>query len=278
MTIKKFFRGTLGATIILFASCSKDGYLKNNANGELQSAKVPLAVAAMKKAEVFKSYGDSTSTAEGLSTFRSALGAVLNTAPGAIGGRREVNWDGVPAALTNNDDFPGNFFAAADPALPNGRKRGITFLNSLNGFLISDNDFAFIDESYADEFESFSRKKLFMSNYSNFTEVQFKVPGTNTKAYVEGFGVIFTDVETGNAANIELFDENNESLGVYMAHPQTGKGKFSFIGVKIPGYKISKVVIKSGEVPLGDKDISAGGMYDLVVMDDFLYDEPKELK
>lgn len=277
MTQKLFLRSFSTAILIFLASCSKDRYLNNNETANLASAKVPLAVAAMKQAQVIKSFGDSASTVIGVNQFRNLLGATLNTSPGVVDGRREINWDGVPANLTNNASFPGNFFAAVDPALPNGRKRGATFLN-FDGFLISDNDFAFIDASYADEFEAFSKKKTFMSNHSNFSEVQFKVPGTNTQAYVEGFGVIFTDVDGGNSATIELFDGNNESLGVYMAHPQTGKGKFSFLGVKIPGYKITRVVIKSGEVPLGDKDISSGGKYDVVVMDDFLYDEPIELK
>ena len=260
------------AIVLLLASCTKDGSYQANETGTATQSKT-VEIAARKNMKVFKSWGDSSDIVEQLDAFRAEIGAVLNTAPGAAGGRREINWDGVPAAFTNNNLFPGNFFAAVDPSLPNGRKRGITFLN-FNGFRISDNNFADIDPSYAEEFKAFSLNKTFMSVYSNFTEVQFKVPGTNTQAYVEGFGVIFTDVEGGNSATIELFNENFESLGIFMAHPQTGRGKFSFLGIKLPGVKIARVVIKSGEVPLGDKDISNGGKYDLVVMDDFLYSEP----
>src|SRR3954470_18806566 len=45
--------------------------------------------------------------------FRSLLGGGApnpNVAGEAAGGRREINWDGVPAALTDNDLFPANFF------------------------------------------------------------------------------------------------------------------------------------------------------------------------
>jgi hypothetical protein len=272
--MKQFKQTLLAATVLSFsfAACEKyESPVVANKSNSLE-----FAAKANSKPEVFKAFGTAADITVGLDQFRSAIGGNLNTAPGAVGGRREVNWDGVPAEFTNNNLFPGNFFAQIDPALPNGRKRGITFLN-FSGFRISNNNFADIDPGYAHEFATFSPSRTFMPAYSNFTEVQFKVPGTNTTAYVESFGVVFSDIEKGSSTTIELFDDNYESLGVFMAHPQTGKGKFSFLGVRIPGVKIAKVVIKSGEVPLGDKDISAGGMYDVVVMDDFIYDEPRAI-
>ncbi len=48
------------------------------------------------------------------------------------GGRREINWDGVPAAFTNNDLFPGNFFNVNSP-------RGVLFTTDGSGFRISNN-------------------------------------------------------------------------------------------------------------------------------------------
>jgi hypothetical protein len=237
------------------------------------------AMARIEKPVVFKSWGSMEDLQEQLNAFRSAIGGTLNTTPGAAGGRREINWDGVPEGLTNNNFFPGNFFAQTDPLIPNDRKQGVTLL-SLFGFRVSDKDFSDIDPSYADAFEAFSPARTFMPVYGIFTELQFKVPGTNRRAYVESFGVVFSDVDGGNSATIELFTDHDKSLGVFMAHPQSGRGKFSFLGVRIPGAQITRVLIRSGQAPLGpgSKDISQGGMYDFVVMDDFLYSEPVELQ
>src|SRR5207244_9553953 len=56
--------------------------------------------------------GDSLTVADTLNTFRAALGGSLNApnSPPTDSGRREINWDGVPAALTNVDNFPVTFF------------------------------------------------------------------------------------------------------------------------------------------------------------------------
>src|SRR5437764_397277 len=61
---------------------------------------------------VIRAQGDSLTVADTLNKFRAALGGSLNapnSAP-ADSGRREINWDGVPAALTNVDTFPATFF------------------------------------------------------------------------------------------------------------------------------------------------------------------------
>ena len=60
---------------------------------------------------------------------------------------------------------------------------------------------------------------------------------------------------------------------------KAGAQGFSFVGVGFPDENITRVKITSGNAVLGSgvKDISNGGNYDLVVMDDFLYDEPKTL-
>ncbi|MEP7142566.1 MAG: hypothetical protein ABI707_06840 [Ferruginibacter sp.] len=68
-----------------------------------------------------------------------------------------------------------------------------------------------------------------------------------------------------------------KSLGVYKA--KTAAQGFSFVVVSFPDEKVTRVKITSGNGFLGTgiKDISDGGLKDLVVMDDFLYDEPKQL-
>ena len=83
-----------------------------------------------------------------------------------------------------------------------------------------------------------------------------------------------SDVDQANTAGVEFFN-GTKSLGIYTATP-AAQG-FSLVGVSFPQEKITRVKITSGNglLAAGVKDISDGGNKDLVVMDDFLYDEPK---
>ncbi|MBC7902799.1 MAG: hypothetical protein H7Y27_05225 [Gemmatimonadaceae bacterium] len=223
---------------------------------------------------VITAAGDSAGIVAKLNEFRTLAGDPNNGAPGATGGRREVNWDGVPPQFNNNNAFPFNFFGETDAALPNGRKRGLILLNTGNPFRVDSTDFSEIDASYATQFEPFTRKRLFITAGSTVTEVTFKVPGTNTNATVNSFACIFSDVDDANSTSIQYFS-GNKLLGSFKA-PVQSQG-FSLLGVKFPNDKITLVKIISGNAPLaaGVKDISNGGTKDLVTMDDFLYDEPK---
>jgi hypothetical protein len=122
--------------IASFASCSKDYRSVQDQAGY----KSPQNQNKKPEALVFRASGDIDSA---LSHFRDLLGN-LNTAPGAGAGRREINWDAVPAALTNNNLFPGDFFGASDPALPNGEKRTYYYLGT--SFSISDSDFCLLTQ------------------------------------------------------------------------------------------------------------------------------------
>ncbi len=223
---------------------------------------------------VLSSAGDSASIVQKLNEFRLLAGDPLNGAPGATAGRREVNWDAVPPNFTNSNNFPFDFFGSFDPLLGNGRKRGLILTNTGTSFRVDSTDFAEVDPSYASQFEAFSRKRLFTYMGNTVTEVTFKVPGTNTDAFVKSFAVIFSDVDQAGLTSIEYFN-GSKSLGVFKAAiaPQG----FSFLGVGFPDEKVTRVKIVSGNGLLasGVKDISNGGTKDLVVMDDFLYDEPK---
>ncbi len=212
--------------------------------------------------------------------FRALLGEPLNVIPGQQpSGRREINWDGVPAALTNVDTFPGDFFNAVDPAAPAGRKRGAVFTTSATGFRVSDTDFADIDPSYGDEFNAFSLPRTFMVAGGNTLDVTFRVAGTNKLAHVKGFGVVFSDVDRVGSATIQLFDKKGKSLGTFAALARSDASGFSFLGVVFDRTVVARVRIKSGDAALsaGVKDVSAGGTADLVVMDDYLYGEPKRI-
>lgn len=223
------------------------------------------------KSKVVKGAGDITAQ---LTEFRKLLGDSLNTVPGKTSGRREINWDAVPANLTNNNNFPFDFFNSTDPAVAAGRKRGLV-MNSGTNFRVDSTNFDAIDASYATQFKAFSPKKTFVYITNTVSTAFFKVPGASTDAFVKGFGVIFSDVDDANSTTLEFFNGNN-SLGIFKAPVRSDANGFSFLGVYFPDEKVTKVKITAGNGLLGAgvKDITNGGTKDLVVMDDFFYNEP----
>lgn len=231
------------------------------------------------QATVLKVSGDSASIIGTVNQFRSLLGDSLNTTPGKTTGRREVNWDAVPAAFTNKDGFPFDFFNSTIATDPAGRKRGLILTPGATTFRVDSTDFSEIDASYNAAFNFFSRTRTFANTASTVTEVTFKVPGTNTDAFVNGFGLVFSDVDDANSTMLEFYD-GNKSLGVFKASPGKTNGDFSFLGVYFQYNKVTRVKITSGNKTLapGVKDISDGGSGDVVIMDDFFYSEPNSIQ
>ncbi len=262
--MKKLFQSLsfLAVATVMVISCSKN----ESASGQ----QLPV------NKTVISTAGDSGSIVAKLNEFRALAGDPLNNAPGAATGRREVTWDGVPANLTNNNNFPVDFFGSSDPTLGNGRKRGL-ITGPGTSFRVDSTDFSEIDPSYATQFEAFSPKRLFAYIGNNVTTVTFKVPGATTDAFVKSFAVIFSDVDVPNSSYVEYFN-GDKSLGIYYA--AVAPQGFSLVGVGFPDEKITKVRITSGNglLATGVKDVTNGGTKDLVVMDDFLYSEPQALQ
>ena len=87
-------------SVVFLASCDKDDdYIEPTP--AIQS-------------NVIKASGDEAGIGAQVDQFRALLGDQLNNTPGQTTGRREVNWDGVPSALTNNNNFPLDFFNLTD--------------------------------------------------------------------------------------------------------------------------------------------------------------------
>jgi hypothetical protein len=219
--------------------------------------------------QVVRGSGDITPS---VTQFRGLLGDP-NNGPQAgeqEAGRREINWDGVPAALTNVDTFPANFFNA----------RGANFAGPGTGFRNSDNDFSDLNLAYDVQFEAFSQEKTFMPIGSPEMEIRFTVAGSATPAAVTGFGIVFSDVDRQGAASIKLFDAAGRSLGQYHAPVRSDETGLSFVGVVFDAAIISKVVITSGQAAInaGLQDLTDGGNRDLVITDDFIYGEPHALQ
>jgi len=223
----------------------------------------------------FTIQGDSATLAPVLDAFRAALGGPLNapnSAP-ADSGRREINWDGVPAALTNVDTFPATFFNV-------NSKRGVVFATPGTGFRVDSSAFASINAALADQFAAFSPKKLFISVASNQTEVDFKIVGTTTNGLVNGFGVVFSDVDQSGTSGVDYYDANGILIARVPSPGQSGAHQFSFVGAVFPSPIVARVIIFSGQAALSAtlNDVSAGGTRDLAVMDDFIYGEPQPVQ
>ncbi|MBC7937001.1 MAG: hypothetical protein H7Y86_16760 [Rhizobacter sp.] len=257
----------LTAVTILTTSCEKDD--------DDDYTNPPPALPA---STILRASGDSLGIVATVNLFRGVLGDVLNTTPNQTSGRREVNWDGVPSTLTNNNLFPLDFFNLTDPAGANGRKRGLVYVNTGSPLRLDSSNFTELSATHADEFIPFTKKKTIVSANSTVSEIIFKVPGTDTSASVKGFGIIFSDVDDAASTSLEFFN-GTKSLGVYKPLARTVAGGFSFLGVHFTVEKITKIKITagSGVFAAGVKDISDGGNKDLVVYDDFLYSEPQKL-
>lgn len=214
--------------------------------------------------------------------FRADLGSTNNGVGGTFpSGHREINWDGVPDALSAPNSLPANFFNANSP-------RGVVFSTPGAGFQVSAKTgnpsvtalrFGNLNPNYPFDFQTFSPERLFVALGSNVTDVSFFLPGTNTAAFVNGFGVVFTDVDFGTTASIQFFDPNGGSLGTYAVPAQLpGTQNMSFLGVSFnAGEKVARVRITSGNTPAGPSDDPSANV-DVVAMDDFLYGEPQSLQ
>jgi len=202
--------------------------------------------------------------------FRTALGTLNPNVAGSFGsGRREINWDGVPDALSAPNLMPANFFNVNSP-------RGVVFSTPGTGFETSANAafgpvrFDNINPTYSGQFQTFSPQRLFTSIGSNMTDVNFFVPGSTLASYTSGFGAVFDDVDLSNVTSIQFFDTLGVSLGTFFA--PTANDGLSFLGVQFnAGERVGRVRITSGNTAVGPND-SAG--VDVVVTDDFLYGEP----
>ena len=223
--------------------------------------------------EVFQGACDITAA---VAAFQTALGTLNPNQPGSFGsGRREINWDAVPALFTNTDDFPGDFFN--QPVSP--RARGAVFSTPGSGFRVSDNNFVDLNPTYAEQFDFFSPVRTFIAVGDNVTTVRFFVPGSSTPATSTGFGVVFSDIDHPGSAMMRLFDVAGRNLGTYLA--PACPGGLSFLGAVFPDPIVARVDIVSGQAALGPEsfDVSShdhGPARDLVIMDDFLYGEPIE--
>ena len=246
---------------------------------------------------VFQAAGPTADSIEGtVDAYRVALGDPNNLnnpnhldPAGQPVGRREINWDGGGANVTTDTPVtpfnvflntrgaqfttPGSGLAQAPPS--GGPQGGLAAL--------------FNNPTYGTVFSTFSAPRLFTSVGSNVTEARFFVPGSNgaVPATVSGFGAVFTDVDFPDGSGpgrkhgdrkastlIEYFGVHGRLLFSSFVPASPGDGGLSFFGIVFEDALIARVRITSGNVAPGPDD---EGRHDVVMMDDFLYGEPKPL-
>lgn len=158
-------------------------------------------------------------------------------------------------------------------------RTGAVFATNGSGFRNDSTLFSEVDPSYADQFDFFSENRIFAPVGSSQMDVLFRVAGEDTPAAVTGFGVVFTDVDRAGAASVQAWDRDGRDLGTYAAPVRSDADGLSFVGIRFDEPIIARVRIIAGEAPLapGVYDVSAGGAADLVVMDNFLFGEPRAL-
>jgi hypothetical protein len=215
--------------------------------------------------------------------YRAALGAVNNgNNPGPLpGGRREINWDGGGSTATSPGPTPFTVFL---------QSRGASITTPGTGFVQAPVDglvTTFANETYATLFQPFSPVRLFSPVDSNVTTVEFFEPGSNgtIPATTTGFGAVFTDVDRPDGSLplgrsqastlIEYFDKDAKLLFSSFVPAAPGDASLSFVGIVFGDARIARVRITTGDKAPGADET---GNRDIVVMDDFLYGEPRAIR
>ncbi len=237
--------------------------------------------------KVFQAAGPNADSIQStVQKFRDALGGQNNDNNGpATSGRREINWDGLNGAAT----------ATTPPVTPFNaflNTRGAQFTTPGTGLTqatASGLATLFNNPTYSGTFSAFSNFRLFAPVGSTITDTVFFVPGSSgtVKAAVTGFGAVFTDVDQPNGSGpgekqgnrkastlIQYFGADGQLLFSSVVPASPGDGRFSFFGGVFEDARIASVRIITGDVAPGPNDDPAT---DIVVMDDFIYGEPKEL-
>jgi hypothetical protein len=243
------------------------------------------------QATVFQAAGPNTSSIQSsVDQFRATVGAPNNgNGPSAVTGRREINWDGG-STVNETTAVAGNPFSGF--LITRGAlfttPDGTGFVQAPAGTDVAPGGLAglFGNPTYKTRFRAFSASRLFSAIGGRVTDVNFFVPGGgNVPATVSGFGAVFTDVDQPNGSGpaqkrgnrkastlVEYYAANGELLFSSFVPASPGDGGFSFFGVVFPDARIARVRITSGDVAPGPDD---SVKQDVVMMDDFIYGEPR---
>lgn len=208
--------------------------------------------------------------------FRDDLGQLNPNEPQNVaGGRRQINWDAAPDAVSDPNAFPGDFFNFN--AAP--RARGIEFSTPGDGFQLSSTEASGEPVLFGAEgaFEPFSPERMFTPIGSNTTFVDFFDPAnTGEAALSTGLGVIFSDVDVLGSTSMSFFDVDGDLLLERDVLAGSGDGTFSFLGIAFDEPVVARVEITSGSIVFTEDGLPGAvlGPADAVAMDDFIFGEP----
>jgi hypothetical protein len=109
--------------------------------------------------------------------------------------------------------------------------------------------------------------------------VQFYIPGTNIPATVNGYGMVFTDVDNGGVVTFRMYGVDGHMLS-QLTTPLSANNGLSFVGVSYnAGERIARVEVRCGtdQIRIGNIDGIENGDHtmDLIAMDDIIYGEPR---
>jgi hypothetical protein len=242
---------------------------------------------------VFSGSGASATTA--LDAFRAAIGGVKNTAAAPqVGGRREINWDGVK--LDGTDVGPNTVVVDPDKTViidvDRFKGQGTLFADP---YAVSGDGFTSVNPDSAEQFPAFSPNNTFVMQDPNsgqfddrFIGESFNLAGTDTTAGTRGFGAIFLDVEDAASSSIEYFGRdtngNQVSLGTFGV-PVGADGEPQFLAVLFDQAVVTDVNLTVGTNALFNFDGTTFQSFgaenraqgiDLVATDDFIFAEPTE--
>ncbi|WP_298918795.1 PEP-CTERM sorting domain-containing protein [uncultured Roseobacter sp.] len=244
---------------------------------------------------VFSAAGpDKASIQAEVDAFRNALGSLNQNEPVNFeGGRRQINWDAAPDAVSDPNPFPGDFFNFN--AAP--RARGIEFRPSENpkagspdqiakGFQLSSTEASGepVRFGFEDDLSVFSPERLFAPTGGTIFDVLFFDPADQTTpGATRGLGIVFTNVneildyetqkKTTNA-KVDFFlndqDVTSDHPAFSLNAEASGPGGLSFLGVLFDDPILAGATVQAGLIPF---DEAAKGAH-VVAMDDFIFGEP----
>ena len=206
--------------------------------------------------------------------FRGAIGGGTVAGPNGNFGdlRREINWDGTPAAFSAPFLLPGDFFNTTSP-------RGVVMSTPGTGLMVSANAGGVTAElfGFPGDLHAFSPQKLFGVVGSRVLDIRFFVPGTSTPATTKAFGAVFVDLDDNNAqdfTSMEFFDSADQLLFTRTGLPAGNQGLTFLGGVAAGLEQIARVRITTPDNFLLANGERANEVTDFVIMDDFIYASP----